>query len=131
MPQLNPRSIEPLATVLLVLVHPKCAQAKRRKQCLIAWKVTGLKRPCDAQSVMASLVSSGIIRGERRFAPESASIASRRAAKVTSIGWAGSKSLSTNQPGTARGRHDTSDLTTRQGILEDSADFASHCRNHD
>jgi hypothetical protein len=86
MPHLNPRSIEPLVTVPLVSVHPKCAQAKRRKQCLTAWKVTGLTRPCDAHSVRASLVSSGIIRGERRFAPGSASIASRRAAKVTTIG---------------------------------------------
>src|SRR4051812_42715418 len=54
------------------------------------------------QSVRASLVSSGIIRGERRFAPGSASIASRRAAKVTTIGWAGN-SLSTSRPQTARG----------------------------
>jgi len=131
MPQLNPRSIEPLVTVPLLLAHPKCAQAKRRKQCLTAWKVTGLTRPCDAQSVRASLVSSGIIRGERRFAPGSASIASRRAAKVTTIGWAGSKSLSTSRPKIARGRHDASDITTRQAIHEDSADFASHCQNHD
>src|SRR4051794_14923070 len=126
MPELNPRSIEPLVTILLVLV-----QAKRRKQCLTASKVTGLTRPCDAQSVRASLVSSGIIRGERRFAPASASIASRRAAKVITIGWAGSKSLSTSRPTTARARHDASDLTTRQGIFGDSADFASHCGNHD
>jgi hypothetical protein len=77
MPELNLRSIEPLVTILLVLV-----QAKRRKQCLTASKVTGLKRRCDAQSVRANLVSSGIIRCERRFAPASASIASRRAAKV-------------------------------------------------
>ena len=34
MPELNLRSIEPLVTILVVLVHPKCAQAKRRKQCL-------------------------------------------------------------------------------------------------
>jgi len=27
MPELNLRSIEPLVTILLVLVHPKCAQA--------------------------------------------------------------------------------------------------------
>src|SRR5436190_22572606 len=131
MPELNLRSIEPLVTILLVLVHPKCAQAKRRKQCLTAWKVTGLISPCDAQSVRASLVSSGIIRGERRFAQGNASIASRRAAKVTTIGWAGSKSFSASRPKTARGRHDASDLTTRQGIFGDSADFASHCRNHD
>src|SRR5882672_2906099 len=129
MPELNLRSIEPLVTILLVLVHPKCAQAKRRKQCLTAWKVTGLTRPYDAQSVRASLVSSGIIRGERRFAPGSASIASRRAAKVTTIGWAGSNSLSTSRPKTAR--HDASDLTSRQGIFEDSADLASYCQNHD
>src|SRR6516162_3996753 len=91
----------------------------------------GPDKPCDAQSVRASLVSSGIIRGERRFVPGSASIASRRAAKVTTIGWAGSKSLSTSRLGTARGRHDASDHTTREGILEDSADFASDCQNHD
>jgi hypothetical protein len=131
MHELNLRSIEPLLTILLVLAHPKCAQARRRKQCLTAWKVMGLTRPCDAQSVRASLVSSGIIRGERRFAPGSASIASRRAAKVTTIGWAGSNSLLTSRPKTARERHDASDLTTRQGIFEDSADFASHCQNHD
>jgi hypothetical protein len=95
MHELNLRSIEPLLTIVLVLAHPKCAQARRRKQCLTAWKVMGLTRPCDAQSVRASLVSSGIIRGERRFAPGSASIASRRAAKVTTIGYAGSKSVST------------------------------------
>src|SRR5215813_5617138 len=131
MPELNLRSIEPLVTILLVLVRPKCAQAKRRKQCLTAWKVTGLTGPCDAQSARASLVSSGIIRGERRSAPGSASIASRRAARVTTIGWAGSTLLSTSRPKTARGRHDASDLTTRQGILEDSSDFASLCRNND
>jgi hypothetical protein len=98
MTELNLRSIEPLVTIPLVLVHPKCTQAKRRKQCLTAWKVTGLTRSCDAQSVRASLASSGIIRGERRFAPGSVSIASRRAAKVTTIGWAGSKSPSTSRP---------------------------------
>ena len=31
MPELNLRSIEPLVTILLVLVHPKCAQAKKEK----------------------------------------------------------------------------------------------------
>src|SRR3954468_10605198 len=131
MHELNLRSIEPLLTILLVLAHPKCAQARRRKQCLTAWKVRGLTRPCDAQSVRASLVSCGIIRGERRFAPGSASIASRRAAKVTTIGWAGSNSLSTSRLKNARGCHDASNLTARQRNLEDSAGFASHCRNHD
>jgi hypothetical protein len=125
MPELNLRSIEPLVTILLVLV-----QAKRRKQCLTASQVTGLTRRCDAQSVRANLVSSGIIRGERRFAPASASIASRRAAKVTTIGWAGSKSLLTGRPKTARAPHDASYLATR-GIFEDAADFASHCQDHD
>jgi len=57
--------------------------------------------------VMASLVSSGITRGERRFAPGSASNASERATKVTAIGWAGFKSPSTNRK-TARGPHDRS-----------------------
>jgi hypothetical protein len=81
--------------------------------------------------VRASSVSSGIIRGERRFAPARASIASRRAAKVTTIGWAGSKSLSTSRPEAARARHDASDLTTRRGIFEDGAGFASHGQNHE
>ena len=80
------RSIELLVTVLVVCMRPKFAQAKRREQCLTAWKVTGLTRPRDAQSVMASLVSSGTTRGEPRFAPGSASIASERAVKVTAIG---------------------------------------------
>jgi hypothetical protein len=44
MPELNLCSIEPLVTILLVLAHPKCAQAKRRKQCLIAWNVMGLTK---------------------------------------------------------------------------------------
>src|SRR3954454_19045274 len=82
MPEFNLRSIELLVTILLILVHPKCAQAKKRKQCLTAWKVTALTTPCDAQSVRASLVSSGIVRGERSFAPGNASTASRRGAKV-------------------------------------------------
>jgi hypothetical protein len=88
MPELDLRSIERLVTILLILVRPKCAEAKRRKQCLTVWKikVTGLTRPGDAQSVRASLVLSGIIRAERCFAPGSASIAPRRAAKVTAIG---------------------------------------------
>src|SRR3954462_12338718 len=59
-PELNLRAIEPLVTILLVLVRPKCTQAKKRKQCLTAWKVTALTRVSDAQSVRASLVSSGI-----------------------------------------------------------------------
>src|SRR3954454_21171199 len=117
-------------SILLVLLHPKCAQPKRRKQCLTASKVMDLMRPRDAQSVRASLVSSGIIRGERSFAPGSASIALRRAAKVTTIGWAGSRSLSTSPPKIARGPHDSSDLATRQRIFEDRADFASHHQNH-
>src|SRR5262245_12095164 len=106
----NLSSIEPLVTILLVLVHPKCAQTKRRKRCLTAWKVTGVARPCDVRSVRESLVSSDTIGGERRFAPGSASTSSRRAGKVTTIGWAGSKSLSTSRPRTARGRHDALDL---------------------
>src|SRR5215472_14905224 len=105
-------------------MRPKCAQAKGREQCLAARKFIGSDRPRDAQSVMASSVSSGIIRGEPRFAPGSASIASERAAKVTAIGWAGSESLSISRPKTARGCHDPSNLTTRQGIFEDDADFA-------
>src|SRR5205807_126054 len=112
MPDLNLRPIEPSMTILLVLLQPKCAQPRRRKECPTASKVMGLIRPRDAQSVRASLVSSGIIRGERSFAPGSALLALRRAAKVTTIGWAGSKSLSTSPPKIARGPHDSSDLAT-------------------
>src|SRR6516225_6354999 len=101
MPDVDLRSIELLVTVLLVCRRPKFARAKRREQCLTAWKVRGLTRPRDAQSVMASLGLSGIIRGEPRFAPESASIGSELVAKVTAIGWAGSKSLSTGRSKTA------------------------------
>src|SRR5262249_38145078 len=131
LPDVDLRSIEFLVTVLLVCMRPKFAQAKRREQCLTAWKVTGLTEPHDAQSVMASLVSSGITHCERRFVPGSASIASERVTKVTAIGWAGSESPSTSLPRTARGRHDPSDLSTRQGISEDSADFAPHRQDHD
>src|SRR6516225_2041236 len=131
MPDVDLRSIELLVTVLLVCSRPKFARAKRREQCLTAWKVRGMTRQRDAQSVMASLGSSGIIRGEPRFAPGSASIASELAAKVTAIGWAGSKSPSTSRPKTARGHHDASNLTARQGISEDSADFAPYRQDHD
>jgi hypothetical protein len=86
MAELDLRSIEPLATVLLVSLHSKNERAKRRKQCLIALEVTGLTTPRDAQSVEGSSVSSAIIRGERRFAPGSATIVSRYAAKVTTTG---------------------------------------------
>src|SRR5438445_13806130 len=80
---------------------------------------------------MASLVSSGTTRGEPRFVPRSASIASELAGKVTAIGWAGSKSPSTSCPRTARGLYDGPDLTTRQGIFRDGTDFAPRCQNHD
>ena len=53
-------------------------------------KVLDLAEPRDAQFVKASLVSSGTIRGELRFVPRSASIASELAGQVTAIGWAGS-----------------------------------------
>ena len=53
------------------------------------------------------------------------------AARVTAIGWVGSKSPSTSCPKTARGRHDAPDLTARQRIFEDSADFAPHRQNYD
>jgi hypothetical protein len=131
MPNVDLRSIEPLMTILLVCKRPKFAQAKRREQCFIARKVRGLTRPCGAQSVMASLVWFGIIRGEPHFAPESASIASKLAAKVTAVGWAGSKPPSTSRPRTARVRHGPSNLTTRQGMFEESADFVPHSQNPD
>ena len=46
-----------------------------------------LAEPRDAQFVMASLVSSDTTRGELRFAPRSASIASELARRVIAIGW--------------------------------------------
>ncbi|WGD56720.1 PrpF domain-containing protein [Bradyrhizobium sp. CB1650] len=50
---------------------------------------------------MASLVSSGTTRGEPRFVPRSAWIASELAGKVTAIGWVGFKSPSASCPRTA------------------------------
>src|ERR1700756_706658 len=104
---------------------------KRRPKCPTAPKVLDLAEPRDAQFVTASLVSSGTTRGERRFVPRSASIASELAGKVTAIGWAGSRSPSTSCQRTARGLHDGPDLTTRQSIFRDSTDFAPRCPNHD
>src|SRR6516165_7239938 len=118
MPDVDRRSIELLVTILLVCMRPEMLTGQRRDQWLTARKITGLTRISDAQSVMASLVSSGITRGERRFAPGSASIASECAVKVTETGWAGSNSPS-SRPRTARGRHDLTNLTTKQGISED------------
>src|SRR5882672_8082747 len=81
---------------------------------------------------MASLVSSGTTRGEPPFVPRSASIASELAGQVTAIGCPGSKSPWTRRQKTARGLYDVSaDLTTRQRILRNSADFTSRCPNHD
>jgi hypothetical protein len=61
-------------------------KTNRRQQCPTLVKVLELARPRDAQSVTASLASSGTIRGEPRFAPRSASIASELAVKTTAIG---------------------------------------------
>ena len=61
-----------------------------------------LAEPRGAQFVMASLVSSSTTRGEPRFAPRSASIASELARRVIAIGWLGSKSPSTNCRRTAQ-----------------------------
>jgi hypothetical protein len=58
----------------------------RRQQCPTAPKVLDLAEPRDAQSVMASSVSSGTTRGEPPFVPRNASIASERAGQVTAIG---------------------------------------------
>ena len=59
---------------------------KRRLQCPTAPKVLDLAEPRDAQFVMASLVSSGTTRGEPRFVPTSALIASELAGQVIAIG---------------------------------------------
>jgi hypothetical protein len=53
-------------------------------------------KPRDAQSVMASLVSSGTTHGEPLFVQRRASIASELARKVSAIGCPGSKSPSTS-----------------------------------
>ena len=92
---------------------------------------SNLAEPRDAQFVMASLVSSGTTRGEPRFVPRSASIASELAGKVTAIGWAGSRSPSTSCQRTVRGLHDIPDFTTRQAISRNGTDFAPRCPNHD
>jgi hypothetical protein len=91
---------------------------ERRLQRPTAPKVLDLAEPRDAQFVVASLVSPGTTRGEPRFVPRSALIASELAGKLTAIGWAGSKSPSTCCHRTARRLNDGPDLTTRQGILE-------------
>src|SRR5215471_12059609 len=90
-----------------------------------------LTRSRDARSVTESLVSSGTTHGGPRFVPRSASIASELAAKVTAIGWAGSKSPSTICQRIARELYERPDVTTRQGICGDRMDFAAHCPNHD
>jgi hypothetical protein len=59
---------------------------KRRLQCPTAPKVIDLAEPRDAQFVMASLVSSGTTRGEPRFVPGSALIASELVGQVIAIG---------------------------------------------
>jgi hypothetical protein len=59
---------------------------KRRLQCPTALKVLDLAVQRDAQFVMASLVLSGITRGEPPFVPRSASIASELGGKVTASG---------------------------------------------
>lgn len=61
-------------------------------QCATAPRVLDMAEPRDAQSVTANLVSSDTTRGEPRFVPRSASIASELAEKVTALGCPGSKS---------------------------------------
>jgi hypothetical protein len=68
------------------MIDEQLDKTKRRQQCPTAPKILDLAKLRDAQSVMASLVSSGTTRGEPRFVPRSASIASELAAKVTAIG---------------------------------------------
>src|SRR5580765_466567 len=90
-----------------------------------------MEKPRDAQSVMASLVSSGTTRGELPFVRRGASITSELAEKVTAIGWVGSKSPLASCQRTARGFYDFPDLTTRQGVFRNSTDFVPRCANHD
>ena len=139
------RAIEPLIAIVLGCMHRKNAQAlkcdiekddnrtanktKRRQQCTP--KVLDMARPGDARSVMVSLASSGTTRGELRFVPRSASIASERAGKVTAPGCPGSKSPWNGCQRTTRGRYDVPDLTTRQGIFGNSTDCAARGSNHD
>jgi hypothetical protein len=83
---------------------------KRRQQCLTLTKALELAGPRDAQSVMASLVSSDTTHGEPSFVPRNASIASGAAGKVIANGRGGSKSLSTSRKRTARRCYDHQDL---------------------
>src|SRR5258705_5230209 len=144
MPDFYLRSIEPLISIALRCrprkTHGRITAtvkedgpriAKRRQQCPPAPKVLHMAEPRDAESAMASLVSSGTTRGEPPFVPGSASIASELAGKVTAIGCPGSSSPPTSCHRTARGPYDSPDLTTRQGIPGDSTDFAPRCPNHD
>ena len=85
-----------------------------------------MAEPRDARFVMAGLVSSGTTRGGLLLVPGSASIASELAEQVIGVGCPGPKSPWTKRRRTAGGLHDVrADLTTRQGILENSRDFAS------
>src|SRR5262249_10446224 len=81
-------------------------KTKWRQQCLIAPKVVGMAKSRDAQSVVASLVSSGTTRGEPRFVPGSALIASELDGKATAIGCPGCKSPWTSCQRTVREHHD-------------------------
>ena len=103
-----PRSIEPVIAIVVGWMGWKGAEAhevtvkegrltndddntKRRLQCRTAPKILDVAQPRDAQFVMASLVWSGITRGEFPFVPRSASIASEFAGQVTGIGCPGSE----------------------------------------
>src|SRR5215470_14584090 len=107
-----------------------CDEAERRPQCPTAPKILDTAKPRDAQSVMASLVSSGTTRGALPFVPRRVSTASEPAGKVTAIGCPGSKSRWPSCKRTARGRYDVPDLAARQGILGNSTDLAPRRPNH-
>lgn len=79
MPELNLRSIEPLVTILLVLVHPKYAQTKKEKT--MPYRFESQSHGSD--KAMRCAVCQGKFGLERRCVPGSASIALRRAAEVT------------------------------------------------
>ena len=94
--------------------------SQRRPQCPITPTVLDLAEPRDAPFVMVSLVSSGTTHGEPPFVPRSASIASKRAAQMTSVGCPGFTSPYTRRQRTARGLYD----------VRDARRAASHDHDH-
>jgi hypothetical protein len=78
------------------MIERTATMLQRSLQCPTP-EVLDLAELRDAQFVKASLVSSGITRGEPLSVPGSASIASGLVRQVTAIGYLGYKSPSTTR----------------------------------